>query len=136
MCALVPPKITPFSFGDDPMNQDEPVSISCTISGGDLPIKVKWTLNGGEIESWHEILTETRGKRINVLMIESLKAKHAGFYACLAENAAGVVEHTSELIVNGQICEKIVIVIFLLISFSCLMKFCVYFCYFTDFSLF
>lgn len=105
-CALVPPKITPFSFGDEPMNQDEPVSISCTISGGDLPIKVKWTLNGGEIESWHEILTETRGKRINVLMIESLKAKHAGVYGCVAENAAGVVEHTSELIVNGQLCER------------------------------
>lgn len=98
---LVPPKITPFSFGDEPMNQDEPVSISCTISGGDLPINVRWSLNGGEIESWHEILTETRGKRINVLMIESLKAKHAGNYSCIAENAAGIVEHSSELIVNG-----------------------------------
>ena len=83
------------------MNQDEPVSISCTISGGDLPINVRWTLNGGEIESWHEILTETRGKRINVLMIESLKAKHAGTYDCIASNAAGIVKHTSELIVNG-----------------------------------
>lgn len=97
----VPPKITPFSFGIEPMNQDEPVSISCTISGGDLPINVRWTLNSGEIESWHEILTETRGKRIHVLMIESLKAKHAGNYSCLAENSAGIVEHSSELIVNG-----------------------------------
>lgn len=83
------------------MNQDEPVSISCTLSGGDLPINVRWTLNGGEIESWHEILTEKRGKRINVLMIESLKAKHAGNYTCWADNIAGVVEQTSELIVNG-----------------------------------
>lgn len=83
------------------MNQDEPVSISCTLSGGDLPIRTSWTLNGAKIESWHEILTETRGKRINVLMIESLKAKHAGNFTCVAENAAGIVEHTSELIVNG-----------------------------------
>lgn len=83
------------------MNQDEPVSISCTISGGDLPIHVSWKLNGGEIESWHEIVTETRGKRINVLMIESLKAKHAGNYSCIAENSAGSTEHSSELIVNG-----------------------------------
>lgn len=98
---IVPPKITPFTFGDEPMNQDEPVSISCTLSGGDLPINVSWTLNGAEIESWHEILTETRGKRINVLMIESLKAKHAGNYSCIAENAAGTVVHSSELIVNG-----------------------------------
>lgn len=98
---IVPPKITPFSFGDEPMNQDEPVSISCTISGGDLPINVRWTLNGGDIESWHEILTETRGKRIHVLMIESLKAKHAGNYSCIANSIAGTAEHTSELIVNG-----------------------------------
>lgn len=98
---VVPPKITPFSFGNEPMNQDEPVSISCTLSGGDLPINVRWTLNGAEIEPWHEIVTEKRGKRINVLMIDSLKAKHAGNYTCLAENAGGVFELTSELIVNG-----------------------------------
>lgn len=82
------------------MNQDEPVSITCTLLG-DLPINVRWTLNGDDIESWHEILTETRGKRIHVLMIESLKAKHAGNYTCIAQNAAGIVEHSSELIVNG-----------------------------------
>lgn len=101
MYILVPPKITPFSFGDEPMNQDEPISISCTISGGDLPINVRWTLNSEPIEPWHEILTEKRGKRIHVLMVESLKAKHAGKYTCLAENAAGIVEHSSELIFNG-----------------------------------
>lgn len=83
------------------MNQDEPISISCTISGGDLPINVRWTLNGAPIEPWHEILIEKRGKRINVLMIESLKEKHAGNYTCWAVNEAGVVEHSSELIVNG-----------------------------------
>lgn len=98
---VVPPKITPFSFGDQPMNQDEPVSISCTIIGGDLPINVTWTLNGDAIEPWQEILTEKRGKRINVLMIDSLKAKHAGNYTCWAKNGAGIIEHTSQLIVNG-----------------------------------
>lgn len=105
----VPPKITAFSFGDRPMNQDEPVSISCTISGGDLPVNVTWTLNGAAIESWHEILTEKRGKRINVLMIDSLKAKHAGNYTCWAENVAAIAHHTSQLIVNGLISFRIAI---------------------------
>lgn len=83
------------------MNYDETVSVTCTVSGGDLPIKFMWKLNRAPIEPYLEILTEKRGKRINVLMIESLKAKHAGNYTCVAENAAGVVEHSSALIVNG-----------------------------------
>lgn len=83
------------------MNYDEPVTISCTISGGDLPINVLWMLNRAPIEPYLDILIEKRGKRIHVLTIDSVKAKHAGNYTCLAENAAGVVEHNSELIVNG-----------------------------------
>lgn len=98
---LVPPKITPFSFGDEPINFEEPVSVTCTISGGDLPINVIWTHNRAPIEPYMGILTEKRGKRIYTMMIESVKAKHAGNYTCLAENAAGIVEHTSELIVDG-----------------------------------
>lgn len=71
------------------------------ISGGDLPITVMWTFNRAPIEPFTGILTEKRGKRIHTLMIEAVKAKHAGTYSCLAENAAGVVEHSSQLIVNG-----------------------------------
>lgn len=83
------------------MNYDEPVTIACTISGGDLPINVIFMLNRAPIESSQDILIEKRGKRIYVLTIESVKAQHAGNYTCLAENAAGVTEHTSTLIVNG-----------------------------------
>lgn len=98
---LVPPKITPFTFGGEPMNYDETVSVTCTVSGGDSPINFMWKFNRAPIEPYLEVLTEKRGKRINVLMIESLKAKHAGNYTCVAANAAGVAEHASELIVNG-----------------------------------
>lgn len=71
------------------------------ISGGDLPITVMWTLNRAPIEPYVGILTEKRGKRIHTLMIEAVKAKHAGIYTCLAENGAGIVEQSSQLIVNG-----------------------------------
>lgn len=99
---LVPPKITPFSFGEEPMNFEEPVSVTCTISGGDLPINVIWTLNRVPIEPSMGILTEKRGKRIYALTIESVKAEHAGNFTCLAENIAGITEHTSQLVVNGS----------------------------------
>lgn len=83
------------------MNYDETVSVTCTVSGGDLPINFIWLLNRVPIEPNQDILLEKRGKRISVLMIDALKATHMGNYTCLAENLAGSVEYTSQLIVNG-----------------------------------
>lgn len=82
------------SFGDV-------VSVQCTIAGGDLPVNVNWLINGEEIASYLEILLDKRGKRIHVLTIDSVSEKHAGNYTCNAYNNAGVVNHTSELKVNG-----------------------------------
>lgn len=64
-------------------------------------MSVEWKWNGLPLESYLEIQTEKRGKRINNLIIDLVSAKHAGNYTCLASNAAGVAEHTAELIVNG-----------------------------------
>lgn len=83
------------------MSYDETVSVTCTVSGGDLPINFIWLLNRAPIEPNQEILIEKRGKRISALTIESLKAHFRGNYTCIAENAAGTVEFTSELKVNG-----------------------------------
>lgn len=83
------------------MNYDETVSITCTVSGGDLPVDFKWTLNNDPIDSYFDVLIEKRGKRTSSLLIESLKAHHAGNYTCKAQNAAGIVEYSSTLIVNG-----------------------------------
>lgn len=96
----MPPKIANFDFGDAPASFGDTISIQCTISG-DLPAAVEWRLNGSPLESYLEIQTEKRGKRINNLVIDLVSAKHAGNYTCLASNAAGVAEHTSELVVNG-----------------------------------
>lgn len=98
---LVPPKIVPFSFGDEAMNYDETTSVTCIVSGGDSPINFIWLLNRVPIEPQQDISIEKRGKRISALTIESLKSNHRGNYTCLAENAAGAVEYTSELMVNG-----------------------------------
>lgn len=98
---LVPPKIAPFTFGDEPLNQDEPASVTCMVSGGDLPIKVMWMFNRSPVDAGMGMLVQKQSKRIYVLNIESINAQHAGNYTCLVENIAGVVEHTSRLIVNG-----------------------------------
>ena len=84
------------------MSYGDIVSIQCTIAGGDLPVNVTWSLNNHKIDSYLDIMAERRGKRIHVLTIESVSAKHIGNYTCTAENSAGHVNHTSELKVNGS----------------------------------
>lgn len=83
------------------MNNGDTVSIQCTISGGDLPVQVSWTLNGSPLEPYQEIVTQKQGKRINSLMIDSVSDMHAGNYTCIAENAAGIAQHSAELMVIG-----------------------------------
>lgn len=83
------------------MSFGETVSIQCIVAGGDLPVNLEWTLNGKPLGSSLDVRTSKMGKRISHLLIESVSAKHAGNYSCIARNMAGFAEHSSELIVNG-----------------------------------
>lgn len=98
---IVPPKIAPFTFGEESMSFGDIVSAQCTIAGGDLPVSVTWLLNGAPIEPQLQILQEMRGKRIYILTIDSVSEKHVGNYTCFAKNRAGHANHSSELKVNG-----------------------------------
>lgn len=84
------------------MNSGDTVSVQCTISGGDLPVNTTWTVNGAPIEPYMEIITEKRGKRITILTIDSVSDKNAGLYTCFVENAAGISNHSAELVVIGN----------------------------------
>lgn len=101
LISSVPPKITPFTFGDEAVSYGETISVQCTVTGGDLPVNIEWTLNGSPLTSDSDISTSIQGKRIKSLMIESVSANHAGNYSCIARNFAGIAEHSSNLIVNG-----------------------------------
>lgn len=85
------------------MNFGDQASVQCSISGGDRPIEVTWMLNGNEIQKRnnYEIALTKFMKSIHILAIESINAKHAGNYTCVASNRAGHAEHTANLIVNG-----------------------------------
>lgn len=63
---------------------------------------VMWLLNGDEIPAYLEVSTSKMGKRMNVLLIESVNAGHAGNYSCVARNQAGTVEYMAPLIVIGR----------------------------------
>ncbi|XP_039227479.1 Down syndrome cell adhesion molecule-like protein Dscam2 isoform X16 [Drosophila yakuba] len=97
---MVPPKITPFHFGDEPTNFEDSVSVTCLISSGDLPIDIEWFFNEYGISHYSGISVVKGGKRNSVLSIDSVQARHAGNYSCRAKNHAAAVNYTTSLIVN------------------------------------
>lgn len=97
----MPPKISPFDFGEEPLNFGEPASVQCTILGGDVPMTITWLLNNQSIDELRDISISKIGKRIHVLSIESVAGHHAGSYSCRAKNTAGISEHSAVLSVIG-----------------------------------
>lgn len=101
---LVPPQISPFSFGDEPLNIDEIAGVQCMVPKGDLPLEIHWTLNSEPIISMEKGFTLQRSNfRTSTLTIESLEGHHRGVYRCMAKNEAGITEFSAELFVNGTI---------------------------------
>ncbi|XP_063932444.1 cell adhesion molecule Dscam1 isoform X17 [Zophobas morio] len=97
---MVPPQITHFDFGDEPINSGDTVSVFCIVNKGDFPINISWTLNTKPVDQIDGITTIRTSKRIVQLNIDSVHAEHSGKYVCSARNPAGLVEHSAYLHVN------------------------------------
>ncbi|XP_060529779.1 cell adhesion molecule Dscam2 isoform X33 [Cylas formicarius] len=97
---MVPPQIAPFDFGEEPVNSGEMVSVSCTVTKGDLPIGIKWTFNGKSVDPSQGISIVRTSKRIAQLNIEDVDYFHSGEYVCAAKNPAGVARYSAYLRVN------------------------------------
>lgn len=102
------PQINPFTFGEDEMNMDDAVSVTCTVAKGDLPINIWWTLND-DFSEYERNLTTNDGvmitrnsQKISMLAIDAVKARHRGNYTCYAKNKAGITKHSAFLLINGE----------------------------------
>lgn len=101
----------PFNFGEEELNIDDSVSVTCSITKGDLPLHIWWTFLEASSASENTfpynlttndgIVISRANPKISMLYIESLKARHRGNYTCFAQNRAGLVSHSSYLIING-----------------------------------
>lgn len=99
---VVAPHIGPFSISDGPANSGDMVSATCSIMKGDFPVEIVWKFNGRAIGFNDPDLTITRiNRHMSALSIESVAARHAGEYTCVATNRAGNVTHSTTLAVNG-----------------------------------
>ncbi|XP_025152800.1 Down syndrome cell adhesion molecule-like protein Dscam2 isoform X50 [Harpegnathos saltator] len=97
---MVIPKLLPFSFGEEPLNSGQVVTVPCAVVEGDAPLTLRWTLNGHAISPHFGISIVDLGGRGAILSIGSVQATHAGTYTCIAENLAGRHELSADLIVN------------------------------------
>ncbi|XP_076672507.1 Down syndrome cell adhesion molecule 1 isoform X12 [Andrena cerasifolii] len=98
---MVAPQMFPFSFGGEPVNSGEAISATCSILKGDFPMDISWAFNGVPIDSeTTDQYTITKSKRLSVLAIDAVAARHAGEYVCTASNKAGASSHTATLAVN------------------------------------
>ena len=97
-----PPTVTPFSFGDHPVNQGDSAQLMCAVTRGDRPLTITWSLKGDIINSDPTLTTTMIGTQTSFLMISSVDYQHSGVYTCRAENPAGVATHSAKLKVNGK----------------------------------
>lgn len=97
----MPPKIVPFSFGDEPFTSGDSAHTVCAASEGDLPMDINWAFHGQQYSSMMGITTTKVGARSNMLQIESVAAAHSGSYTCTARNSAGTRNYTAVLVVFG-----------------------------------
>lgn len=95
------PQIVPFTFGDEPANSGESMSATCSVSKGDQPLEISWAFNGVPLNDNSDVTIST-SKRLSVLQIEAVAARHAGEYTCTAANRAGAVSRAVTLTVNGK----------------------------------
>lgn len=99
----VAPIVLPFSFGDEPANSGDSNAIQCMITKGDLPLTISWSLNGKLVKNGENGINIAKiSARLSTLSIESMNAFHRGNFMCIAKNAAGESNFTTELRVNGE----------------------------------
>lgn len=93
--------MSPFSFGEDSYEENQYVSVSCSVIKGDFPVNISWIFNNRSLVSSGEVSITQVGRQMSVLAIEMVKGHHAGTYSCLGQNVAGYDIHASTLVVNG-----------------------------------
>ena len=102
LCIAVPPKMMPFTFGDDPLESSQSTTVQCSITTGDFPLNIEWLFNGKPISDLEDIIVSKISKRAGALSIESVSAKHVGNYTCIGRNAAGNASYTACLLYTSR----------------------------------
>ena len=99
--AAVPPKILPFTFGDQLYEQGMSAQVQCIVVEGDAPLDIGWNVVADADSSSSGVQVTRIGAKSSVLLIDSITEKHNGNYTCKAANAAGTQSFSAQLTVVG-----------------------------------
>lgn len=124
----MPPRITPFNFGDD-IQEGMRVQTMCTSTQGDQPFNITWYRDSKALKSGEQTDSgssssfapnrrhhfDERTIEINamqsfssILTIHNITSQHNGNYTCQISNPAGVVDYTVALSVSGKYTTNVV----------------------------
>ncbi len=109
----VPPKVVPFSFGEESFHAGQPATLQCTVAEGDQPINIIWSKGPETVSDKHNITITKISRHLSILTIEEVAADHIGNYTCSAKNSVGTSNYTATLFVNGGSSMKILVIIHL-----------------------
>lgn len=93
------PSLLPLTLSSEYVKEGDYVQFTCVASKGDLPVSFTWLLDGEEIGT--AATTVNVGRQTSLLIIQSVTFRHAGEYACIASNPAGIANETATLVVKG-----------------------------------
>lgn len=104
ICLIVAPLIIPFTFGDEPANPGDSNAVNCMVTKGDLPLTITWSMNGRILNDDLDGVSIVRmSARLSSLNIDSISPRHRGIFQCIAINEAGMANHSTELLINGDL---------------------------------
>jgi hypothetical protein len=101
------PIIAPFHFGDDELNENDLVIVTCAITKGDLPVSIWWRFTQTDdsmaynLTSNDGIVISRNSQKVSVLLIEAVQARHRGSFTCFAQNKGGFSQYSAYLAMNG-----------------------------------
>ncbi|CAL1281289.1 unnamed protein product [Larinioides sclopetarius] len=101
------PKIQPFSFKSG-IRQGDKTTALC-VAESKSPLIYTWKKDGDLITEKDELRLKT-DEEFSVIIIEPVKMDHSGNYTCIAKNNQGSDSYTAELIVEGTVEDKEIVV--------------------------
>ncbi|XP_061517359.1 cell adhesion molecule Dscam2 isoform X30 [Anopheles gambiae] len=98
---MVPPSITPFSFGEEPLNSGESTAVNCMVFKGDAPLEIRWYMNGNQLPTNENgVIIGRVSERLSSLSIDPIGYFNRGTYECRVKNRAGEAFYSAELVIN------------------------------------
>ena len=87
---LAPPKLASLAAPQQQLQQDQRVSVLCSVTDGEEPVVVTWWKDGQALQPSQESGVDiTEIDHDSILRIGRLEGRHMGNYSCRAENEAG-----------------------------------------------